>query len=356
MMASRCRTTPRAWPRRIPTAAGAPAVALAVLLLPRAAVAGPETALRELASGQIKKGVRSIGMGGDGATWGNYSLVYNDAGTALLDYGIVRYRDTGNTMSFTAVGVTTPRFWRDAALYLIAISQHGTGLRVWSETPAAPGKPPSTGDGANQAIFLKFALPLSKTVSAGILLSYELSNMTLVPDGGGTPIRFETAWRPSGGAGVTWRPTPWLLAGARVILGHDEETRSQGVAVKSGFLRSYEYRAGAALMLWPGGVLDGGAAVLDRYNGVEDSKTLAVHPTVGVEQALVPKRVWVRAGLDETTWGGGMSAKLGAFKLDLAYLHDMAAARTSDVFGKHNVAFFGTLTFDYGTLLRAPAR
>jgi hypothetical protein len=38
--------------------------------------AGPETALREFAGGQVKKGVRTIGMGGDGATTGNYALVY----------------------------------------------------------------------------------------------------------------------------------------------------------------------------------------------------------------------------------------------------------------------------------------
>jgi hypothetical protein len=328
-------------------------VVASLALLVRPAAAGPETALRELASGQIKKGVRSIGMGGDGATGGNYSLVYNDAETALLDYGIVRYTDTGSTASFTAIAFTTPRFWGDAALYLIALSQHATDLRVWTLTPAAPAKPPSTGDGSNQAVFLKFAKPLGKTVSVGLLLSYELSQMTLVPDGGGAPIRFQTSWRPSGGAGLTWKPAPWLLAGVRVILGHDEETRAQASAVKTGFLRSYEYRAGAALMLWPGGVLDGGVAVLDRYNGVEDTKTIKVGPTVGVEQALVPKKVWIRAGLDETTWGGGMSAKLGPIKVDLAYLHDMAAARTNDVFGKKNVAFFGTLTYDYTGLRRA---
>jgi hypothetical protein len=337
--------------RRLALALALPLAAAVVLAAPPAA-AGPETALRELASGQIKKGVRSIGMGGDGATWGNYSLVYNDADTALVDYGIVRYSDTGNTMSFAAVGFTTPRFWRDMALYVIALSQHGTGLRVWTETPAAPGKPPSLGDGSNQAVFLKLAMPITRTVSAGILLSYELSNMTLLPDGGAAPIRFETAWRPSGGAGVTWAPAKWLLTGVRVILGHDEETRTQGTSVKTGLLRSYEYRAGAAFMLWPGGVLDGGVAILDRYDGVADNKTLKVGPTVGIEQALVPKRVWARAGLDETTWGGGMSVKVASFKLDLAYMHDMAAARTNDVFGKKNVAFFGTLTYDYGSLFR----
>src|SRR6185369_4082496 len=133
---------------RIPTLTapilGTLLVTMGLALAPRPAFAGPETSLRELASGQIKKGVRSIAMGGDGATWGNYSLVYNDAGTALLDYGIVRYSDTGNTMTFTAVGLTSPKFWDDAALYLIALSQHGTGLRVWTMTPTAMGKPPST--------------------------------------------------------------------------------------------------------------------------------------------------------------------------------------------------------------------
>src|SRR5262249_54350740 len=137
-----------------------------------------------------------------------------------------------------------------------------------------------------------------------------------------------------------------------VILGHDEETRTQGNTSKSGFLRSYEYRLGASLMLWPGGVLDGGAVVLERNNGLEGTETVTPGPTVGIEQALAPKKVWIRAGLDETTWGGGMSVKLGPFKLDLAYLHNMAAARTSDVFGKKNVAFFGTLNYDYESLVR----
>lgn len=75
----------------------------------------PELAMREFASGQIKKGVRSIGFGGDGATWGNYGLVYRDATTALLDGGATRYGD-GNTFTFTAVAATTPALWRDLAV------------------------------------------------------------------------------------------------------------------------------------------------------------------------------------------------------------------------------------------------
>lgn len=152
--------------------------------------------------------------------------MHNDAATALDDYGAA-----GNTMTFTAVGFTTPKFWDDAALYVIALSQHGTG--------------------------------------------------------------------------------------------------------------SYEYRAGGSLMPWPGSVIDGGAVVLDRNNGLEGTDTVTPGPTIGIEQAIVPHHVWARAGLaglDETTWGGGMSAKVGPFKLDLAYLHDRARSRTLDVFGRKNVA------------------
>ena len=54
--------------------------ALCLAAVPTIAHAGPETSLREFASGQIKKGVRSIGMGGDGATLGNCALVFRDAG------------------------------------------------------------------------------------------------------------------------------------------------------------------------------------------------------------------------------------------------------------------------------------
>ena len=83
----------------------------------------PELSMREFASGQIKKGVRSIGFGGDGATWGNYGLVYRDAATALADVGVTDYTN-GNLFTFTAVGATTPPIWRGLVIYLIALSQH----------------------------------------------------------------------------------------------------------------------------------------------------------------------------------------------------------------------------------------
>ncbi len=57
------------------------------------ALAGPETALREFASAQIKKGVRVLGFGGDGATWGNYSLGWNESSpTAAITLRYSRFR------------------------------------------------------------------------------------------------------------------------------------------------------------------------------------------------------------------------------------------------------------------------
>src|ERR1700747_2329029 len=82
----------------------------------------PELSLREFASGQIKKGVRSIGLGGDGATWGNYSMVWRDSSTALLDIGSTQYTNN-NTFGFTAVGLTLPPLKHRITFFVIAISQ-----------------------------------------------------------------------------------------------------------------------------------------------------------------------------------------------------------------------------------------
>jgi hypothetical protein len=328
-------------------------VALVVLLpsIAQRAVAGPETNLREFASGQIKKGVRSIGMGGDGATLGNYALVYRDAGTALIDYGLVRFSDDGNTFTFTAVGFTSPPVWDDAAVYVIAMAQHATGIDVWSDTPSSPKKPPSIGDGSNQAVFVKAAKPLGGGFSLGVLLSYELSEMTLEPKDGSGTIRYRTEWRPSGGAGLAYQPVPWLLGGLRVILNHDLETRIDPSGSRSGILRSYEYRAGIAVFPWSGGILDAGGVALDRTNHVEGTSTFDLHPTLGIEQEVLAKACWLRAGLDETSLTAGLSARLAVFKLDAAYIHNLAAARNGVVFGTTNDSFFLTLNVDYLALL-----
>ncbi|HZR47727.1 MAG TPA: hypothetical protein VFA47_13535 [Candidatus Manganitrophaceae bacterium] len=303
--------------------------------------------MREFASGQIKKGVRSIGMGGDGATWGNYALVYRDADTALFDAGEVHFSDTGNTFGFTAVGATSPSFWGDAALYVIGLSQQATDLHVWTRTSPNPTKPPSLGDGSDQAVFVKFAKPISSTVSLGLLGSYEISQMTLLPFDGSPAIRFQTEWRPSGGFGMTWQPNRMLLVGARALFNRDLEIRSSGGADKEGELRSDEYRAGVSLLPWRGGLLDVGVVALSRYSGLDRTSFHRVEPTFGVEQAVLPDRFWVRVGRDETTWTGGISVQAAPLKLDLAYVNNLAEIRTGDIFGKKNSGVIGTITLKY---------
>jgi hypothetical protein len=325
-------------------------VFLACATIAGVARAGPETSLREFAGGQVKKGVRTIGLGGDGATTGNYALVYKDAGGALFDEGVVRFQDTGNLFTFSAVGFTTPTFWDDAAFYVIALGQRGTGVHVWDFVPSA-SHPPSRGDLADTSVFVKFAKPLSKAWSVGFMGAYELSEATLLPDSGAPPIRFRTSYLPSGGLGLHWHPDPHWQAGVRVILNHDDETRTQAATTKSGLLRSYEYRIGVAYSPWAGTLFDVGGVALDRSNGLEQTHTFDVHPTLGAEQALVAKRVWARAGLDETTWTTGMSVAFRPVKIDLAYLYNLAAARTGDVFGKRNTSLIATINFDYEMLL-----
>ena len=122
--------------------------------------------MREFASGQIKKGVRSIGFGGDGATWGNYGLVYREAGTALADVGITGYTN-GNQFTFTAVGATTPPLWHGLAIYVIALSQHAEDLRLLLSSPALGQSRPMIGSGANQAFFTKIAAPLGHGIVGG---------------------------------------------------------------------------------------------------------------------------------------------------------------------------------------------
>ncbi len=324
---------------------------LSTLLLSRPAVAGPEISLREFASSQIKKGVRSIGMGGDGATFGNYSLIYRDAGTAVVDYGLVHFNDTGNQLTFTAVGFTSPHFWDDAALYVIAMSQHAEDLRTWTLTAPSASKPASVGDGSNQGVFVKFAKPITDTLSAGILLSYELAQMTLAPETSGPPITYRTAWRPSGGAGLSWQPSSMFLFGARALLSNDEETRIDGSGTHSGFARSDEFRLGGAFLPWEGTVLDLGVVALDRADAVDGTHSFMVAPTFGAEQALVRRHLWVRAGYDESFWTFGVSAALSPMKLDVAVLRDLADERTGDIFGRDNLGVYATLTMDYEKLV-----
>jgi hypothetical protein len=123
--------------------------------------------------------------------------------------------------------------------------------------------------------------------------------------------------------------------------------------VLSGADRGGEWAAAGGRRAGAGGG-GGGQAGRDRSNGLEGTSTFAIHPTLGAEQAIVPEQLWLRAGLDETTWTGGGSVAVGLFKLDLAYLRNLAAARTNDVFGKQNTSFIGTIVLDYEKLVARP--
>jgi hypothetical protein len=84
---------------------------------------------------------------------------------------------------------------------------------------------------------------------------------------------------------------------------------------------------------------------------VEKTSSFDVHPAVGVEQVIVKRRVWARAGLDETTWTTGMSFACKPIKIDLAYLYNLAAARTGNVFGERNTSLIATINIDYEAML-----
>jgi hypothetical protein len=309
----------------------------------------PELSMREFASGQIKKGVRAIGFGGDGATWGNYGLVYRDAGTALADVGITDYTN-GNEFTFTAVGATTPPLWHGLAVYLIALSQHAENIRLSLSSPGLGAGPrPMVGSGADQAVFAKIAAPLGHGLSAGVLLSYELSQFdAITPVGDPAPgaVHYATRWRPSGGFGVVWQPNPRILVGTRVILNHDEESRTDPLGTTEGLARSYEFRLGASALPWPGGIVDLGGTELYKRNGLTGVTSSALHPNVGVEQAVVANTIFIRAGVDETSYGGGITVRRRPLRLDVAYVYDLARARVGTLFGTTSNSVLATLTFD----------
>lgn len=325
------------------------AVVAAVALPAIARAQSPELALREFASGQIKKGVRSIGFGGDGATWGNYGLVYREAGTALTDGGVTHYTN-GNDFTFTAVGATTPPLWHGLAVYVIALAQHAEGINLSLSSPGlGAGARPMVGSGANQALFAKVAAPLGLGISVGALLSYELSQFdALTPPGDPAPaaVHYATRWRPSGGFGAVWQPGPRLLAGARVILNHDREVRTDAAGTTEGLARSYEFRLGASVTPWPGGIVDLGGTELYKRNGLTGATTSALHPNVGIEQALIAGTLFIRAGVDETSYGGGITVQGRPLRLDVAYLYDLGRARVGPLFGTTSNSVLATLTFD----------
>ncbi len=305
--------------------------------------------MREFSSGQIKKGVRSIGFGGDGATWGNYAFVWRDADTALVDYGDTHYTN-GNDFHFTAVGLTSPSLWHSLTIYAIAMFQDTNDVHVNVKSPGlGPGPVSVIGRGSDHALFAKIAMPLGKGFSAGVLLSDESSqfNATAAANAQQT-IHYETRWRPSGGFGVAWQPRKTMLFGFRGLLNNDREQRTDPAGSMEGTAHTAEYRLGTSVSPWKNAWVDVGGTALKRRNSLAGTHTLVYHPNLGFEQSLLDSRLALRAGLDETSPTAGISFKFARYKLDAAYVDNMARSRVGNLFGDHSRSFLVTFTIDYG--------
>ena len=305
--------------------------------------------MREFSSGQIKKGVRSIGFGGDGATWGNYGFVWMDASTVLADYGDTHYTN-GNDFHFWAVGVTSPPLWHRLAVYAIAMSQGTSNVRLNVKAPGlGPGPVPVIGNGSDRAVFAKIAMPLGKGVSVGVLLAHETSQFDAVTEANPKQsVRYATEWRPSAGFGVAWQPSKRMLFGFRGLFNNDWERRTAPAALNEGLAHSAEYRLGTSVSPWKWAWLDVGGTYLERRNAIAGTHTVFSHPNLGFEQSLLDKHLALRGGLDETSPTAGLTLKFSRYKLDAAYVGDMARSRVGNLFGDNSRSLLATFTVDYG--------
>jgi hypothetical protein len=308
--------------------------------------------MRDFASGQVKKGVRSIGFGGDGATWGNYALVWKDAGGALVDYADTSFTN-GNDFHFSAVGITSPSLWHDLAIYVIAMDEGTNDVHFTTKSPGLGlGAVPLAGTGSDHALFSKIALPLGLGFSAGALVSYETSQFAAAADANpANMIHYETKWRPSGGFGVAWQPNPRVLVGVRALLNSDEERRTDSAGTREGIARSQEYRLGVSVSPWAGALIDIGTTRLEKRNSLSASHSIDWEPNVGFEQWVIDRRLALRFGQDETSLTAGLSWKLAPFDVGVAYVNNMAHSRVGNLFGTNSRSLLMTATLDYRSLL-----
>lgn len=317
----------------------------------------PELSMREFSSGQIKKGVRSIGFGGDGATWGNYALVWKDADTALVDYGDTHFTN-GNNFHFEAVGLTSPPLWHKLSIYVIAMLQDTNNLHFNAKSPGLGLAPVSViGKGSDHAIFSKIAMPLTKGVSVGVLLSYETSQFDATAAANPQQtVRYETRWRPSGGFGVAWQPDKRLLFGIRALLNNDLEHRTDSAGSLQGVARTQEYRLGGSISPWSGALVDAGLTRIQRRNALTGTHSFVYHGNLGFEQSLRDSRLALRFGLDETSPTAGLSFKFDRYRLDAAYVDNMARSRVGNLFGTQSHSALVTFTIDYSHAKRAQSQ
>ncbi|HMI66802.1 MAG TPA: hypothetical protein VK517_12225 [Cyclobacteriaceae bacterium] len=309
----------------------------------------PEISLREFASSQIKKGVRSLGMGGNGATWGNYALTWRDSGTALINVGVTSY-STKNNFSFTVLGVNGPALKSHWVFYVMALSQYASDITFKVKSPALGTNPSSvTGDGSNQAMFFRGARPLGHGFSVGFLLSYERSQFSVNQENNPANfVRYVTGWLPSGGIGLTWQPNKRWLFGFRGLFNHDHERRIDNLGTYKGLNLAHEYRFGLSFIVWEGALIDIGANLRHRSNQLNHTLRNDLSPNLGFEQSFWNRQLALRFGLDESSPTCGFSVRKLPFVLDVAYINNLGKARLGTLFGSTNNSIMATLTYQYG--------
>jgi hypothetical protein len=311
----------------------------------------PELSMRNFASVQIKKGVRAIGMGGNGATWGNYSLIYRDSATALIDAGATTYTNN-NSFSFTAVGASTPAIWHGLVIYAIAQSQYAANIATSLKSPGlGTGSIPVHGDGSDQGIYIKAAMPLVKGFSVGVLLSYERSQFNALSDlNTANFVKYHTNWSPSIGAGITWQPNKRILIGFRGRYDTDQEIRTDNSSTAQGVNSGGEYRLGIAFVLWKGALIDIGGTAVTHTNRIYNTQTVIYNPNLGFEQALWKRHLAVRIGFDESSPTCGFSIRIKPIVLDVAYIRNLGIDRVGDLFGTTSNSFIATFTVNFEQL------
>jgi hypothetical protein len=208
---------------------------------------------------------------------------------------------------------------------------------------------PTHGDGNNQALFVKAALPLTKQFSFGVLLSYERSQYSA--DADNTPgnfVRYQTNWLPSGGFGLTYQPDKRFLIGFRALFNQDSEVRTDNIGSVDGLAASQEYRLGVSAGLWKDALIDIGGNLRSKQNHIAGTSSSQVKPNIGFEQNLFDRHFALRAGVDETSGTGGFTLKFQPITIDMAYVNNIGIARVGNLFGETSNSFIATVVFNYG--------
>jgi hypothetical protein len=209
---------------------------------------------------------------------------------------------------------------------------------------------PVHGDGSNQALFIKAAMPLGRGFAVGLLLSYERSLFDAVSDSSNGYVRYQTLWIPSGGFGVTWQINKRILLGVRALFNTDKERRMDSKGTAQGINLSQEYRAGISVGLWKGALIDVGGNVRYRKSQIANTHSLNVEPNIGFEQTLWKNHFALRAGLDESSYTGGFRIRFEPIIFDAAYVYNLGYARLGNLFGTSSNSAIATLALDYGAL------